>query len=62
MNKGLAGCLVVGGVLLLILLIGGMFLMGTYNSLVSKNEQVSKDWAQVQNVLQRRADLIPNLV
>ena len=62
MNKGLTGCLIVGGGLLLILVIGGMVLMGTYNTLVAQNEQVNQAWAQVQNVLQRRADLIPNLV
>src|SRR5215470_393419 len=62
MNKGMAGCLVVGGVILLILLIVGMTLAGTYNRLVAQNEQVNQSWAQVQNVLQRRADLIPNLV
>jgi len=33
-----------------------------YNSLVSLNEQVSRDWSNVENVYQRRADLIPNLV
>jgi len=62
MNKGMAGCLVVGGVILLIVLIAGMTLAGTYNRLVAQNEQVNQAWAQVQNVLQRRADLIPNLV
>jgi LemA protein len=62
MSKGLAGCLIVGGVVLLILAIVGASLAGTYNRLVSQNEQVTQAWAQVQNVLQRRADLIPNLV
>jgi LemA protein len=62
MSKGLAGCLIVGGVVLLILAIIGASLAGTYNRLVSQNEQVTQAWAQVQNVLQRRADLIPNLV
>tara|TARA_R110002049_G_scaffold247413_8_gene421596 strand:- start:245 stop:823 length:579 start_codon:yes stop_codon:yes gene_type:complete len=33
-----------------------------YNSMVEKGETVDKSWAQVQNVYQRRADLIPNLV
>ncbi len=33
-----------------------------YNSLVSADEQVKASWAQVENVYQRRADLIPNLV
>lgn len=35
---------------------------GTYNRLVSLDESVSTAWAQVENVLQRRYDLIPNLV
>ncbi len=34
----------------------------SYNSLVKADEQVSAAWAQVENVYQRRADLIPNLV
>src|SRR5271169_2212434 len=33
-----------------------------YNSLVNKQQAVDSQWAQVQNVYQRRADLIPNLV
>lgn len=36
--------------------------IGTYNSLVSLQEDVSSAWGQVENVYQRRADLIPNLV
>ena len=35
---------------------------GSYNSMVSAEEKVSAQWAQVENVYQRRADLIPNLV
>ncbi|MEE4311593.1 MAG: LemA family protein, partial [candidate division KSB1 bacterium] len=35
---------------------------GVYNNLVTLDETVNKAWAQVDNVLQRRADLIPNLV
>ena len=35
---------------------------GTYNSLVNKEEWINESWAQVENVYQRRADLIPNLV
>jgi LemA protein len=62
MNKGLAGCLVVCGVVLVILLVLGATLAGTYNRLVTQNEAVNNGWAQVENVLQRRADLIPNLV
>jgi LemA protein len=36
--------------------------VGTYNSLVSQQEAVRQSWSQVQNVYQRRLDLIPNLV
>ena len=34
----------------------------SYNSLVHKSQAVDQQWAQVQSVYQRRADLIPNLV
>lgn len=44
---------------LIVLVVGGI---GTYNSLVGKEVAVTTAWAQVENVLQRRADLIPNLV
>ncbi|MFV0267621.1 MAG: LemA family protein, partial [Draconibacterium sp.] len=33
-----------------------------YNTMVNLDEQVTSQWAQVENVYQRRADLIPNLV
>ena len=36
--------------------------VGTYNGFVKKQEAVTKAWAQVENVYQRRADLVPNLV
>ena len=42
-----------------IILIWGI---GIYNGLVNKQETVSKAWGQVENVYQRRADLVPNLV
>ena len=35
---------------------------GTYNTMVLRDEAVDASWAQVENVYQRRADLIPNLV
>ncbi|MBI1950026.1 MAG: LemA family protein [Acidobacteria bacterium] len=62
MNKGLAGCLIVAGIVLLVLAAAGMFAAGLYNRLVAQDEMINGAWAQVQNVLQRRADLIPNLV
>ncbi len=39
-----------------------LMLVGSYNGLVSANVGVDAQWAQVENVLQRRYDLIPNLV
>jgi LemA protein len=47
-------------VILVVVLV--MMLMSGYNSLVALSENVDGKWAQVQNQLQRRADLIPNLV
>ena len=44
----------------IVLIIGMPFAL--YNSLVKKQEAVESQWAQVENVYQRRADLIPNLV
>jgi len=46
--------------LLAIILIGSV--TKTYNNMVSKEEQVTAAWAQVENQYQRRLDLIPNLV
>ena len=40
----------------------GLWIGKGYNKMVTAEEQVSKDWAQVENQYQRRADLIPNLV
>lgn len=52
---------VIAVVLILALLAGGMY-AGRRNEMVRLNEQVKSNWAQVDVVLQRRADLIPNLV
>ena len=46
---------------LIALAVGGMY-VGRKNQMVTLNEQVKSNWAQVDVVLQRRADLIPNLV
>jgi LemA protein len=62
MNKFAIGC---GGLLVIlafIVVVFGLALMGRYNSLVKSQQAVDSQWAQVQNVYQRRADLIPNLV
>lgn len=44
------------------LAVAGLWAAGTYNRLVGLNEGANAAWAQVENVLQRRFDLIPNLV
>lgn len=48
-------------VLLIALVLGGMY-VSRKNDMVTKNEEIKSAWAQVDNVMQRRADLIPNLV
>ncbi len=58
MKKGISGFLVVVAV---IVILGG-WLVSTYNGLVKQNELIDGQWAQVENQLQRRHDLIPNLV
>jgi LemA protein len=40
----------------------GFWLVGAYNGMVTSEEEVDTAWSQVENVYQRRADLIPNLV
>ena len=58
MGKGLIGVIVI---VLIVLVIFGMY-VSVKNTLVAKNEAVKSTWSQVDVVLQRRADLIPNLV
>lgn len=50
--------------IILVIIVGVILLWGwsTYNGLVGKQEAMAKAWGQVENVYQRRADLIPNLV
>ena len=45
-----------------IIVLIGMSFSGAYNDLVKSDETVNQSWAQVENVYQRRMDLIPNLV
>lgn len=40
----------------------GFYVLGKYNSFVSNEESIDGSWAQIENQLQRRFDLIPNLV
>jgi LemA protein len=49
-------------VIVAIVIIVFLFIAGTYNSLVTLGQAVDAQWGQVQNVYQRRADLVPNLV
>ncbi len=59
MKKGL---LIGLGIIVVLVLIIGFAIQGTYNDIVAKEQEVNQQWAQVENVYQRRADLIPNLV
>ena len=58
MSKTLLALLLVLGLVVL----GVLTLGGTYNRMVGLDEQVGEAWSQVENVYQRRADLVPNLV
>src|SRR5215472_15401763 len=61
MKKLGIGCAVLGALVFVALIF--VVLAGTsYNRLVRLNQAADAQWAQVQNVYQRRADLIPNLV
>jgi len=53
------GCL---GVIVLAIIIAALSAAGTYNALVRLDQKVQAQWGQVENVYQRRADLVPNLV
>src|SRR5499427_7311208 len=62
MNKFALGCGVLIAIVLFIVVVAAIAIAGKYNSLVRLQQTVDQSWAQVQNVYQRRADLIPNLV
>ena len=53
--------IVLGVILLFALLVGGKLISG-YNTVISMDENVKGKWAQVENQLKRRYDLIPNLI
>jgi LemA protein len=62
MNLGGKIALGCGGLLALMLIIFGLGTIGSYNSLNTLVQAVDGQWGQVENVYQRRADLVPNLV
>ena len=62
MNKFALGCGVLLLILLFIVVVVALGIGGSYNRLVRLQQAVDQSWAQVQNVYQRRVDLIPNLV
>ncbi len=62
MRTGLVVLLVVVAVIAIIIVGGLVWGVGVSNELVKSEQLVNEKWAQVQNVYQRRADLIPNLV
>src|SRR4051812_28534619 len=57
-GQGKVGWLVILGILVVL----GIYSVSTYNRLVALHEAIPGAWSQVENVLQRRNDLIPNLV
>lgn len=62
MSKGFKIALIVIAVLLVLILVVVGWLVGGYNKAVTMDEAVKGQWAQVENQLKRRYDLIPNLV
>jgi len=62
MSKGLKIFLIILAVIIVLIFILFSSIKGIYNSFVTLDEGVNNSWAQVETVLQRRFDLIPNLV
>ncbi|NQU12495.1 MAG: LemA family protein [Desulfobacteraceae bacterium] len=62
MSKGVKIILIVLGIVIFFILMAYSYFKGTYNTLVTMDEGVKAAWAQVENQLQRRYDLIPNYV
>lgn len=56
------GCLVAAGVIILLVVIMASTVISNYNKAISLQQGVEKAWAEVDNALKRRYDLIPNLV
>jgi len=62
MSNGLKTILIILAVIAVFALLTIFWGVGQYNKVVSMDEQVKSQWAQVENQLKRRYDLIPNLV
>ena len=62
MSRGVKALIFVGGLLVLAVLALASWYFGVRNGMVQRKETIAADWSQVDVVLQRRADLIPNLV
>ncbi len=62
MSKGLKIGLIVVGVILLIGFMTFNWFISGYNNVIAMDENISGKWAQVENQLKRRYDLIPNLI
>ena len=62
MSKGFKAVLIVAGILLLLIFVGIKSYIGGYNKVVAMDENVKGNWAEVENQLKRRYDLIPNLI
>ncbi len=58
MRKGIAALIV----LIVLLLLAGIAILGSYNGLIGLRENVTESMSEIDNQLQRRMDLIPNLV
>ena len=54
--------LIILAIVALVVVVGGVAVSGTYNSLVQLDQSTQASWAQVESAYQRRLDLIPNLV
>jgi LemA protein len=62
MNPGTRSLLVALGIIAVVVVIGVGWIISGYNRVVAMDESVKTAWAQVENQLKRRYDLIPNLV
>jgi LemA protein len=62
MKRALITLAILIGIIVILAFVVGGWVVGIRNNLVTSQENVNQTWAQVQNVYQRRYDLIPNLV